>query len=169
MGQGAKTMRFWTLGMKEVKISETKLGKEYTDFLRDYGFSLVNCTESKSDRIPYIVELFQNEDLMLASSVHPGDGWLVFVAPLGAATDPDIIIDRGGGWSLISEVWIDYFSRYAQAQDKRPYPHEVPEAEKRQIFDETFRQFMDMIRGGELAVARPTHRIEDDLGEDVGN
>lgn len=54
---------------------------------------------------------------MLASSIRVEDGWMIFVAPLGSVTDPDSIVDRAGGWSLISEVWVDYYAKYNAMQE----------------------------------------------------
>lgn len=157
-------MKFWKFGAKDMVIEDTHLWKQYAGFLRAFSFSFVASTRTTKERLPYLIEVFQNEDLMLASSVRVQDGWMIFVAPLGSTTDPDAIVDRVGGWRLISEVWIDYCAKYAAAQDRFPYPYEVPESERLQIFDETLREFMEMVREGKLSVSHPTHRLEDDPG-----
>lgn len=161
-------MSFWKGRTKTMTIEETHFWRQYKGFVRDFGFSFVACSKTTKERLPYVIEIFESNDLLLGSCMSAQDGWLVFVAPLGSSTDPDAVVDRVGGWSLISEVWVDYYASYAAVQERFPYPSEVPDSERLRAFDETLRQFMAMVRSGQVSVSQPLHRIESDTDSPEG-
>src|SRR5688572_6643143 len=59
---------------------------KHKNFVDDFGFKWIDRLEvrgtpSKSS----VLNVFENGDIMLASTVLPYDGWLLFVAPPGSA------------------------------------------------------------------------------------
>ncbi|MUV14737.1 hypothetical protein [Noviluteimonas gilva] len=145
---------------RALSVTQTWFGARYAGFLFDHGFQVAAINTAEVAWHGAEVEVFQSQEVMLASTVLRHDGWTVLVAVPGSTMDADAILDRSEGWSLISEVWIDFYQRTSEARHQLPYPHALPEERERALFDQTFREFLRLVRSGELSIDAPRHRLE---------
>lgn len=136
-------------------LSRTLAGREYSCFLKDYGFSLV-LDENGDD---FSCTVFQSNEVLIAFTYQRGFGENLAVADVGAPIDAISIRARRDGWSLIGEVWKDAYQNYHEERKKLPYPHELNRDQEVRLITQILSTFMGKVGNKELSISNPEYRM----------
>lgn len=139
-----------------ISLSDTLAGKEYAEFLTGYNFSLA-LDEDGED---FSCTVFQNDCILIAFTYERGFGENISVAEVGSPVDPPSIRARQGGWSLIGEVWEDFYTNYHKVRRELPYPHELTRKQEAILIGEALNSFMLMVKNNEASIGDPKYRMK---------
>ncbi|MFZ5875153.1 MAG: hypothetical protein ACOYXU_01975 [Nitrospirota bacterium] len=137
-------------------LAKTLAGKEYDQFLSDYGFSLALDEDGES----FSCTVVRNSEILLAFTYQMNFGENLVVAEIGAPVDVASISSRSNGWSLIGEVWKDAYSEFHAARRELPYPHRLDRKREIALIERALREFMNKVRSKEVSVGHPTFRMD---------
>lgn len=145
----------WPMKNQAISLMQTLAGREYEQFLRDYGFCLV--LDENGDRFSCTV--VENSEILLAFTYQAGFGENLAVAELGAPVNATAIATRSDGWSLIGEVWKEAYEEFHKVKRELPYPHNMDRQHEVAIVDRSLRLFMDKVKNKEISIGSPKFRM----------
>ena len=140
----------------KVELIDTLAGREYENFLREFGFDLV----LDEDGGRFACTVVQNKELLLAFTYEQNMGENIALAELGAPINATSISKRKDGWSLIGEVWKEAYDNYHQKRRMLPYPPKLPRDEEVLVIDKMLRSLISKIRNSEVSIGKPKFRME---------
>jgi len=144
--------------MKDSKQGRDKVlaEREYCEFLEGFGFRLILDQDSGF----FSCTAFENSDILLAFTYQVSFGENIVVADLGSPVTLSDIANRSSGWSLIGEVWIDFYRDFHSERKRLPYPHKISRQREIEIIDHSLREFMCKVRRKEVSIGSPDFRMD---------